>query len=206
DDPTRAPARRYLWQLAESLLPSRRVGDYNQALMELGALVCTSQAPRCGDCPLQRDCAAYRLGIQKQLPRRPPRAADQDAREAGVVIRRADRVLLVQRPSNGRWAGLWEFPHALLDNGETHEAAAVRLARQLVGMRVRLGSELLTLHHSVTHHRIALTCFEATHVAGAFRSTLYPHGEWIEPTRIADFPVSAPQRRLARALLEPERQ
>lgn len=206
DDPTRGPTRRWLWQLAERLLPTRGIGDFNQALMELGALVCTPRTPRCADCPLRSECAAHRLGIQDKVPARPARARSQDVREAGVVIQRKDRVLLVQRPADGRWASMWEFPHAPLENGETQEAAAVRLARQLVGIRVRLGSELLTLRHSVTHHRIALTCFEAAHVAGVFRSMSYARGEWIEPAQIADFPVSAPQRRLARALMSPNRQ
>jgi A/G-specific adenine glycosylase len=206
DDPTGGPARRRLWQLAECLLPGRRVGDFNQALMELGALVCTPSAPRCEECPLIKECAARRLGIQGKVPARPKRPGSLDVREAGVVIRHRQRVLLVQRPPGGRWAGLWEFPHGPLESGETVDAAAVRLARQLVGLRVRLGSELLTLRHAVTHHRITVTCFEATRAAGVFRSAMYPRGQWIEPARIADFPVSAPQRRLAKALIASERQ
>jgi A/G-specific adenine glycosylase len=205
DDPTRSPIRNQLWKLAGSLLPRRRIGDFNQALMELGALICTPATPRCRDCPLIKECSARRLGIEQEVPRRPARPATREVREAAVVIRKGARVLLTQRPDEGRWAGLWEFPHGPLEKGETHGAAANRLARQLVGLRVRVGPELLTLRHSVTHHRITMSCFEATHVAGVFRPMMYPRGEWIEPGRMVEFPVSAPQRRLAKALNSLER-
>ena len=206
DDPTRGPARRRLWQLAEYLLPQRRVGDFNQSLMEVGALVCTPADPHCEECPLINECAARRLGIQGEVPARTRRSEAVEVREAGIVIRREERVLLVQRPAEGRWAGMWEFPHGPMENGETVDAAAVRLARQFVGFRIRLGAELATLRHVVTHHRITLTCFEATCLAGRFRSSSYARGKWIEPAQIADFPVSAPQRRLASALIAPQRQ
>ena len=69
-DPSLAPEQRWLWDAAEALLPSRRVGDFNQALMELGALVCTPDAPRCSECPLADDCVARRLGLQDAIPAR----------------------------------------------------------------------------------------------------------------------------------------
>jgi A/G-specific adenine glycosylase len=205
EDPRRGPARCKLWKLAESLLPRRRIGNFNQALMELGAVICTRTAPRCCDCPLIRECSAQRLGIQDDVPVRPVRTASREVREAAVVIRQGERVLIVQRPDDGRWAGLWEFPHGPLEEGETHASAVRRLARQLTGLRVRVGPELLTLRHSVMHYRITLTCFEAIRISGVFRPIMYPRSEWIEPRQLDDFPVSAPQRRLAKALVASER-
>jgi A/G-specific adenine glycosylase len=207
DDPRRGPAQRWLWQVAEDLLPARRVGDFNQALMELGALVCTPVAPRCCECPLAADCVARRLGLQAAIPARAPPPAITEVREAAVVIRRGGEVLLVQRPeSASRWANLWEFPHRPLDEGESYEAAAVRLASELAGLDVALGPELLTLRHGVTRYRITMACFEAESAAGEFRSEFYRQGLWVEPARLADYPVSAPQRRLAKALVAPNRQ
>jgi A/G-specific adenine glycosylase len=207
DDPRRGPARRWLWQVAEDLLPAKRVGDFNQALMELGALVCTPAAPRCGDCPLADDCVARRLGLQDEIPARAPPAAITEVREAAVVIRRGPDVLLAQRPeSANRWGNLWEFPHGPLGDGESHEAAAVRLARDLAGLEVALGPELLTLRHGVTRFRITMVCFEAESAGGEFRSDFYRQGLWVAPEQLPDYPVSAPQRRLAKALLAPGRQ
>jgi A/G-specific adenine glycosylase len=123
--------------------------------------------------------------------------------EAAVVLRRGERVLLVQRPAGGRWENLWEFPHGELAEGETHEGAAARLVRELTGLDADLGDELLTIRHGVTRYRITLVCFEASHRGGAFRSEFYTRAEWVEPARLPAYPVSSPQRRLAEALRRP---
>lgn len=206
EEPTRGSTRRKLWEIAESLLPRRHVGDFNQALMELGALVCTPTTPRCPQCPLQKACVANRLGLQEKIPSRLPRKSSLLVREVCVVIRRAARVLLVQRPPDGRWPGLWEFPHGPMEAGEQLEAAVERIAGEMTGIRIRLGAEVLAIRHTVTHHRIILTCFEANYRGGRFRSKVYAQGRWIEPEQLASYPISAPQRRLAQALVAPQRQ
>ncbi len=205
-DRRRGADQRWLWEIAEALLPARRAGDFNQALMELGALICTPVAPRCEACPVARLCVARRLGIQKKIPARVNVPETVIIREAAVVVRRRHHVLLVQRPQKGRWAGLWEFPHAPLEAKETHEDAAARLSCSLTGIVAEIGTELLTLRHSVTHHRITLVCFEARYRSGEFRSAFYRQGRWVELNELAAYPVGAPQRQLARALVHPARQ
>jgi A/G-specific adenine glycosylase len=205
-DPRQGSVRRRLWSAAEELLPRRRAGDFNQALMELGALVCTPVAPRCPECPLANVCEARRQGKQEAIP---PRAAAPEpvlVQEAAVVVRRNERVLLTQRPATApRWAGMWEFPHGPLQAGESHEAAAVRVLAELTGVRADLGPELLTLRHGVTRYRITLVCFEARYRGGRFRSAFYSAANWAKLDDLASYPVSAPQRRLAQALVEPGR-
>ena len=102
DDPRRGPAQRWLWQVAEDLLPAHRVGEFNQALMELGAVVCTPTAPRCVECPLARDCVARRLGLQDEIPAMAPPPSITEVREAAIIIHRGPAVLLVQRPESAR--------------------------------------------------------------------------------------------------------
>jgi A/G-specific adenine glycosylase len=206
DDPRGGAARRRLWEAAEALLPARHVGAFNQALMELGALVCTPTRPRCPECPIAALCEARRLGVQEEIPRRGKDPEPVEVQEAGVVVRRGRRVLLVQRSDEGRWAGMWEFPHAALVPGESHEQGALRLLADLTGVEAELGPELLTIRHGVTHHRITLVCFEARYRAGAFRSAFYRQGQWVTPGQLSDYPVSAPQRRLAQALADRNRQ
>jgi A/G-specific adenine glycosylase len=201
EDPRRGPVRRWLWQAAEGLLPARQVGDFNQALMELGALVCAPAAPRCGICPLAQECVARRRNLQDQIPAHAPPPATVAEQEAAVVVRRGEQVFLVQRPGHSRWAGMWEFPHGSVAGSETHEEAAARLLTQLTGLRANLGTEFLTVCHSVTHHRITLVCFEAQYRSGTFRSEFYTQGRWVGAHELHDFPVSAPQRRLAQALI-----
>jgi A/G-specific adenine glycosylase len=206
EDPRRGPARRWLWQAAEALLPARDVGAFNQAVMELGALVCTPAAPRCPECPLAARCQARLLGLQDSIPARAPAQAATRIREVAVVIRRGEQVLLVQRPAAGRWAGLWEFPHVPVNDGETDESAALRGTTSLTGVQAELGPELLTLRHGVTRYQITLVCFEAAYQAGTYASDFYTQGIWVKPEGLNAYPVSAPQRRLARALVEPGRQ
>jgi len=205
-DPRQGPARRWLWQAAEALLPARQVGAFNQALMELGSLVCTPTAPRCPECPLAARCQARRLGQQESIPVRTPAPAVIRVREVAVVIRRGEHVLLVQRPATGRWAGLWEFPHAPVHDGEQDDRAALRCAAALTGLQIQVGTELLTVRHGVTRYQITLMCFEASYQSGAFASDFYAQGIWVRPEELVAYPVSAPQRRLARALVEPGRQ
>jgi A/G-specific adenine glycosylase len=206
DDPRGGAARRWLWQAAEALLPTRRVGAFNQALMELGALVCTPTAPGCDNCPLQKCCSARRQGRQEEIPARSAGPAITEVHEAAVVITRGDHVLLVQRPSKGRWANMWEFPHGERQPGEDATSAAVRLAAELTGMQVELGPELMTLRHAITRYRVVLSCFEANCLGGEFRSEFYVQGLWLAPEELGSRPLSAPQRRLITALTKPGRQ
>jgi A/G-specific adenine glycosylase len=205
-DPRRRPANGWLWQAAERLLPRRRSGDFNQALMELGALVCTPQAPRCESCPLARSCVARNLGVQNEIPRRPDPPAVEETREAAVIVWRGDKVLLAQRPADGRWASMWEFPHRVLAVGESHEGAAARLLQDWTGLRATLGSERQTIRHGVTRFRITMVCFDARYQGGRFSSPFYADGRWVTPATLPRYPVSAPQRRLMQALVEPHGQ
>jgi A/G-specific adenine glycosylase len=201
EDPTRAPLRPWLWKIAEEILPRKRVGEFNQALMELGSLVCTPTSPRCGECPLRTKCVAHREGLQEVIPFRPPPPKVVDVHEAAVVLRQGKRVLLVQRPPTGRWANLWEFPHGELVEKETYDQAALRLLKGLTGLEGEIGPEVLTIRHGVTRFRITMVCFEARRKRGRFRSDFYQQAKWLEPGELASYPVSAPQRRLAQALM-----
>jgi A/G-specific adenine glycosylase len=201
EDPRGTAGRRWLWQTAEMLLPTRRVGDFNQALMELGALVCTP-APRCGHCPLADSCVVQRLGLQKAIPARRPSPPIIVVREVAVVVRRGRRVLLVQCPDEARWAGMWEFPRRPLSSGETHERAASRLLREYLGIEAELGSELVSVRHTVTNHRITLSCFQADYRAGRFKPTFYRQARWVSCNQIHEYPLATPQRRISRALTE----
>src|SRR4051794_9346095 len=127
-DPRGGEGQRWLWETAAKVLPAKRAGDFNQALMELGALVCTPAAPRCGDCPLAGECEARKRGLQEVIPRKADRPDVTEVRGGARGVRRGSRVLLVQRPADARrWANMWELPHGELKPGESYDAAAARL-------------------------------------------------------------------------------
>ncbi len=182
-----------LWSHAEQLLPGKGAGQFNQALMELGALVCTPRAPACGRCPLAKDCLARRLAIQETLPVQRPQPTPVAVDEVAVVVRRRREVLVVQRPEVGRWANLWEFPHDALQAGETHAVAAARMLPAKTGIDADFGRELTTITHAVTRYAITMVCLEATHRRGRFNSAFFQKGRWINPRQLGQLPFSSPQ-------------
>ncbi|MBX9679514.1 MAG: A/G-specific adenine glycosylase [Gemmataceae bacterium] len=186
-----------LWKWAEDLLPQKRAGDFNQAVMELGALICKPEGPRCGDCPVQKECFAFLHDAQDRIPAKSPRPLVTEVHELALVIRRDAQVLLVQRPLGGRWGSMWEFPRTEV-TGDVEQAAADLLGS--IGVQATLGSELAVIHHGVTRFKIRLTCMEARWSKGMFQPGPYLKGRWIEPEQLSDFPLSRPQRRLASVL------
>jgi len=206
-DPRTGSGLKWVWAAAERVLPEKRIGDFNQAMMELGALVCTPMAPDCANCPAARVCEAKRLGRQAAIPPPAKRPATVEVREVAVVVRNGGKVLLVQRPADAlRGANLWEFPHGELMNDETHEVAALRIVQDLIGLKVKLGTELLTVSHGVTRFAITMTCLEATRTGGRFRSAFYTEGRWVESGELGTFPLSTPQRKLATEIARRGRQ
>jgi A/G-specific adenine glycosylase len=173
--------------------------------MELGAMVCTPESPRCGECPVARGCSAHIDGRQHEIPRRVERKAPIDVQTVAVAIHKRGRVLLAQRgDDSSRWAGMWEFPHTDRRRGETVDAAAGRLLES-IGIRADVERELLTVKHGVTHHRITLTALEATWRSGEFRSSAYAQVKWVRPTELADYPAGSAQRKLFDAVATPRR-
>lgn len=206
-DPREGAGKAWVWQAAESVLPDERVGDFNQALMEIGALVCTPTKPRCGECPLAAVCVANCKGLQDAIP--PPKKAKEvvQVREVGVVVWRGAKLLLCRRPADAaRWQNLWEVPHAEAADGETDETAAVRVVRELTGLTVTAGEDLTVIKHGVTRFAITLTVLTAKCKSGRFKAGFYAEARWVTPAELAGYPVSAPQRRLMTLLEHPPEQ
>ena len=202
-DPAKLPLRRALWDLAAELVPSDRPGDFNQALMELGATVCTPRSPRCDACPLARGCEARRQGLVDVLPELAPRVPATRVRVAAAIVRDGDRVLVVRQPVDAaRWAGLWTFPHAELGARESAEEAASRAALEQTGHAVRIRAALTRLEHTITRFRISIDVFEATLVRrsrGRERQS-GGHGVFVPAGELEAHAMPAPHRKLARKL------
>jgi A/G-specific adenine glycosylase len=143
---------RALWSLAQSLVPMHAGGDWNQALMELGATVCTPRAPGCGQCPLRRSCRALALGRVDEFPPVVARRKTERVRRAVALIEHAGG-LLVTRRRGKLLEGLWEPPGVELAAGES---ARPKLRAELVrlGIRARLVPTGKTVRHTITHRAI----------------------------------------------------
>lgn len=200
-DPARGETRRRLWTLAEALAAGERPGDLNQALMELGAMVCTPEAPSCARCPVSAGCAARASGRTGDLPQLAPKADTIRVEHVSAVVWQAGRVLLVQRHADeSLWAGLWELPRTERAEGESLADSARRAAREALGIEVCPGAAVAAIRHTVTRHRIRLHAVEAALIAG----TPHPAGcaacAWVPLDEADDLPLSAPQTRLIREL------
>lgn len=162
-DPKSTANQTILWSLAEQLVPDEAPGDFNQALMELGALVCDSSDPRCEQCPLLKVCSAGNSPDPSALPEIASGKTAINVVHGSVIIQNeVGEVLIIQRPMHGLWGGLWEFPRVAAVPGETPEETAKRAAIEITGSLVELGDRVATVKHSVTHHRINLYAFLAS--------------------------------------------
>ena len=199
-NPKAAPTRKRLWSLAEDLLPKGRASEFNQALMDLGATVCTPRDPRCDACPLAALCGANARGEQAKLPAMPTRKRTPHYDIAVGVIRRGDRILIARRPSEGLLGGLWEFPGGKTESGETPEQAVVREAAEEVGIAVRVEAPLTTVKHAYSHFRVTLHVFLCRHVRGRPQPIECDATKWITPAQLDAHAFPTANRKIFPAL------
>jgi len=185
---------RDLEKRAESLVPPDRPGEWNEALMELGATVCRPADPDCPHCPLASRCVARREGTVSRLPGAKPRAATV-AREASyALILREGAALLCRRPP-GPLGDLWEFP-----GDRVPRAKLPAILRAGLGIRARVGKEVSRARHTITHHRISAALYETT-LDGDPAPAGYPELAWIPLPELQARPLTAASRKLATALI-----
>jgi A/G-specific adenine glycosylase len=169
-----------LWRIAAELVPARDPGLFNQAVMDLGATVCTVTRPLCNKCPLAGSCVARATGRVEAIPSLPRPRAVKQLRETALVLQAGDRVVVEQRGEGEWWEGLWDFPRAA------------------AGERRRAGDRLLgTVTYTVTHHRI--TCRVVARRLPR-PPALAKHRRLVSPAALGRLAMTAPGRSIARLL------
>lgn len=198
----------FIHRMAASLIPEGRARDFNQALMELGALVC-GKKPRCEICPISRFCQAHHLGIVAERPI-PGKKINYSALEivTGVLLHK-DRIFIQKRLESGVWAGFWEFPGGRVEAGERPEQAIAREFAEETEFTVKVVQYLGLVRHAYTRYKIAMHCFicewddnaaaPAPDAWGFPLPTLHAATEyrWIRPEEIGLFTLPAGHRKLA---------
>lgn len=200
DDPR--PTGGALWTLAGRLVTGERPGDLNQALMELGAMVCTPRSPSCERCPLEDRCAARAAGTVGERPAPKARKPVPTEVHGVAVLTRGDRVLLARRPLAGRLAGMWEFPGAERREGEGSEAAAARAALAAAGVQVETGALrfAVRVEHAFTHVRVVYEAF-AAEGEGEVPAEMAGDAAWVRAGEVGGYALPRAQQRIARAVL-----
>jgi A/G-specific adenine glycosylase len=201
EDVTRSAVQASLEALAASLLPPGQAGAFNEALMELGATVCTPRAPDCDRCPLCELCLAYARGEQEALPvRRPRKAVPHYDVTAAVTTREDGRVLVAQRNPDDMLGGLWEFPGGKCRDGEALPECLAREMHEELGVEVEVGELLTTVNHAYTHFRITLHAFRCRLAAGEPRCLDCAAFRWVTLAELDALPMSVADRKVAQAL------
>jgi A/G-specific adenine glycosylase len=191
---------RRLWELAYQNLPSGHAGDYNQALMDLGATLCMPHAPACLVCPLVEVCLARRLGTQEKLPVLKAHAPIPHYTVTAAVIRRGSQVLIARRPSKGLLGGLWEFPGGKVEPGEELPAGLLREIREELGTDVLVGEAFGVYKHAYTHFRVTLHAFISSLNGEEPQPLEASELRWVALQDLAQFPMGKIDRQISRRL------
>lgn len=206
-DPSRAPLKGRLWELAALLIPEGNARDFNPAMMELGATVCTPISPKCAACPVASVCEALREGIQDELPETPARPQATEVHMVAGLVWREGRVLLTQRRDDeSRWAGMWQFPNTEVGVSEPTPEAVRRAVAEAVDIQAAAGNRAALVHHSVTRYRITLEAFHCAAHHGVPRAKGCKAWNWVSPAQFSDYALPAAHRTIARRILQGEGQ
>lgn len=181
----------YFWMRAKELLPSGQARDFNQGMMELGALVCTPKKPLCEKCPLQRDCKGFAAGSAEALPNKEPSRSKIKVQVAIGILEKDGKIFIQKRQDSGLMAGLWEFPGGKLEKHESLESALRREVLEETGLKLKNIRFFMNLHHAYTRYLVDLHCFLAEPESGEVSLTAASESRWIDPKQLLELPFPA---------------
>jgi A/G-specific adenine glycosylase len=203
DDPAGSPAlEERVHQAMRANLPAGKAGDYNQALMELGACVCTPHQPACTACPMQSFCMAYKEGVQDERPVRKAKKEIPHYEVTAAVIWQQGRVLLAKRPASGLLAGMWEFPGGKLQMGESYVHGLMREIQEELGAIIEVGEQIGAYHHAYTHYKVTLYAFYCTLNGRQPEALEAQEIRWVKPETLQQYPMGKIDRMISRDVLK----
>lgn len=196
-----AKAMKQLWQISEALLDKEHPREFNQALMDLGATVCTPKNPNCTSCPWKDPCQAYNLGIQSQLPMR-ELSSPLPHKTIGVAViwNEQGHILIDRRRPEGLLGGLWEFPGGKIEPGETIEECIKREIQEELDIEIEVGDRLITINHAYSHFSITLNVHHCRHLSGIPQPVECDEIRWVTLEEIDQFPFPKANTQIIAAL------
>lgn len=194
-----------LWLIADRLTPSKRVGDYTQAMMDLGATLCTRSKPECGRCPLQPQCLGYASGNPQQYPHSKPKKAKPEKHTALLIFENEQgEILLQQRPQKGIWGGLWSFPEHPVN---TDELVIQNFASTELNARVHQHTTWASFKHTFSHYHLHIQPIHVQIERDQPSAPLEAENVcWYNPQKPLDLGLAAPVQTLINSLGSPHGQ
>ena len=186
-----------LWQIAADLLPDQNVGDFNQALMELGALVCLPKNPSCSGCPLQAACLAYKLDLQHDRPVRRSKKPPPHYQVAAGIIKKNRYVLLAKRPPKGLLGGLWEFPGGTQEKNESLPETLIREIQEELNLKIEIENQIGTYSHAYTHFSVTLHAYLCRPLSHEVTLNYHTRFCWVPIEELSDYPMGKLDRMIA---------
>lgn len=193
-----AGVKKQVRQLAQELLPEGRARDFNQALMDLGGLVCTPKKPLCIECPVAKNCAALAAGRVSERPVVSPGTKIIPIEMATGVLAHQGRVFIQQRRLDDLWGGLWEFPGGRVKIGETPAEAVIREFREETDFVIEVARPIATVVHHYTRYKVTLHGFSCRFAEGGAEPVLHAARAfcWASPKELSEYGFPAGHRKL----------
>ncbi len=192
-----AAGEKVFWQLARELVPPGHAGDYNQAVMDLGATLCTPKDPRCAVCPLSQICESNLHELQAFRPVSLEKPPIPHYSVSAAVIQNNASVLIARRPSKGLLGGMWEFPGGKIEAGETPQQALVREINEELGCTIDVGDQVGQYRHAYTHFRVTLQAFMCKVSSGEPQAMSESAIRWVAIEALGDFPMGKIDRMIS---------
>ncbi|MBN1352092.1 A/G-specific adenine glycosylase [candidate division KSB1 bacterium] len=182
--------KRSLARHAQVLLDTKRPGDFNQAIMELGAVICAPGIPACKNCPVRSHCLAYREGDPSRLPVKARKEPVPHHDVAAGIILKDSRILIAQRNHNDMLGGLWEFPGGKRERDETLEECLVREIKEELAIEIQVDEKFMVLRHAYTHFKITLHVFLCRYLGGMPKALECADWRWVMSGELSNFAFS----------------
>jgi A/G-specific adenine glycosylase len=194
-NPVKSKTEGLLWQISESLVPKGFSNPFNQALMDLGSMLCTPKEPECDRCPLHRFCKGRASGKPERFPAKKVKRTIPHIESVSAVIKKDGRVLLNQRPPKGLLGGLWEFPNWRIKGKKIQKQQLKNQMDREVGLSINVKESIGTFQQTYSHFKLTLSVFHCQHLNGKGK------GKWVPIRNLALYPMSRIHRRIAEMIV-----
>ncbi|MCJ7735148.1 MAG: A/G-specific adenine glycosylase [Anaerolineales bacterium] len=189
-----------LWQIALDILPDDNAREFNQALMELGALICLPKNPLCTQCPVKNTCRANDLNLQSELPVRKEKPPLPHLLVTAAIIKNNGKVLLAKRPPEGLLGGMWEYPGGKQEFNETPPETLSREIQEELNIKIQVGKLFGIYHHAYTHYKITLNAYYCHLESDNMHLNYHTEITWVPLSALDDFPMGKLDRLISREL------